>query len=509
MIAFVAGLFTFVLHASTAWRYGYFRDELYFIACAHHLAWGYVDQPPLVAIAAWLAMPFGEALPALRALPVIAAALTTVVAIAIARDLGGGRFSRILTGVAVGSMPAYLALGNVLTTSSFEPLSWTLVAWLTIKLIRNKEPQRAPRLWMLLALAAAFGLYGKYSMGLFVACSFAGLLLTPQRRILRTPWFPIAVLATFLLVFPNFLWQLQHGFPFIDVLKGDAAHRHPFNNGLVLESRNLASNTIAYIGEQLLYTNPVAVPIWVAGLIGPFAAFRLRDVRFIAFAWVLLMIVAVVLEAKGYYTTAIYATLFAFGGVVVEKAAAWLRTTALVLVSLVAVVSMPMSIPVLSIGHFLAYTKAIGLTGRDGEPVRLIQPLYAEEFGWDRLARDVSRVYDIPPPGTRALTAVYADTYADAGAIDFFGPKYGLPKAISSQNTYWLWGTRGYDGQTLIAIGATRIDILKRYYEQCQLVATSTEPLKWIVEGPSPIYFCTGAKEPFDRIWRHLRWYGA
>jgi hypothetical protein len=509
MIAFLAGLFTFALHAATAWRYGYFRDELYFIACAHHLAWGYVDQPPLVAMAAWLAIPFGDSLIALRALPIIASALATVVAVAIARDLGGGRYARILAAVGVALMPAYLALGNLLTTTSFESLSWTLVAWIAIRLIRAPSPAERPRLWIYLSLAAAFGLYGKYSMALALGCFLAGLLLTPQRRILSTLWFPIAIVATFVLVLPNFVWQAAHGFPFIDVLRGDAAHRHPFNNGLVLESRDLASNTIAYIGEQIVYTNPVAVPVWVAGLVGPFLVQRLRDVRFVSFAWVLLAIVAVVLQAKGYYTTGIYAALLAVGAVVVERAVSWLRISALAVICAVALVSMPMSIPVLSIPQFLAYSKTLGLTGRDGTPVHLIQPLYAEQFGWDRLARDVSKIYFAIPPGTRALTAVYADTYADAGAIDFFGPHYGLPKAISSQNTYWLWGPRDYDGQTLIAIGASRIDLLKTHYEQCQLVAESTEPLKWVVEGPSPIYFCTGAKQPFNEIWNDLRWYGA
>ncbi len=509
MIALFAGFITLIVHAATAWRYGYFRDELYFIACAHHLAWGYVDQPPLVAFAAWIALPADSSLLALRALPIIAAALTTAAAVAIARELGGGRFAQALTALTVGLMPAYLALGNILTTSSCEGLSWTLVAWLTIKLTRDPSARARAAVWIALAFAVAFGLYGKYSMGLAAACFLAGLLLTDERRVLATRYFPIAVVLTFLLVLPNFVWQLQHGFPFLEVLSGDAAHRHPFNNGLVLESRNLASNTIVFIGEQILYTNPIAVPIWVAGLIGPFLSLRLRNVRFLSIAWVLVVAVAIGLEAKGYYTTGIYASLFAIGSVLVERTALGLRTAAVASIAAVALASLPMSVPVLPLRGFLTYSKALGLTGRNGAPARLIQPLYAEEFGWDRLARDVAQIYNAMPPSTRNLTAIYADTYADAGAIDLFGTRYGLPKAISSQNTYWLWGTRGYDGQTLIAIGATRIDILKQYYERCDLVSTSTEPLRWIVEGPSPIYFCAGAKQPFEQIWQHLRWYGA
>jgi hypothetical protein len=135
--------------------------------------------------------------------------------------------------------------------------------------------------------------------------------------------------------------------------------------------------------------------------------------------------------------------------------------------------------------------------------------VYAEEFGWDRLARDVARVYRALPERERSKTALYADTYADAGAIDRFGSAYGLPSAIGSQNTYWLWGTHGYDGTSLVAIGATRIDLLKAHYRSCVLVATSEEPLKWVVEGPSPIYHCTKPDRPLEQLWPLLRWYGA
>jgi hypothetical protein len=168
-----------------------------------------------------------------------------------------------------------------------------------------------------------------------------------------------------------------------------------------------------------------------------------------------------------------------------------------------------MSLPVLPVQGLVAYTKLLGLTGRDATPAHLIQPLFAEEFGWDRLAQDVAHVYFALPDNIRAHTAIYADTYGDAGALDFFGPRHGLPPAISSQNNYYLWGTRGYDGTTLVAIGATRIDLLRRYYRSVTLARTSTEPYKWIVEGPSPIYLCRDPIAPLSQIWPHLRWYGA
>jgi hypothetical protein len=358
-------------------------------------------------------------------------------------------------------------------------------------------------------VAATFGLYGKYSMALLLAALVIGLLLTKERRTLATPWLAIGAGVVVVLMLPNLWWQAAHGWPFLAVLRGDAANRHAFNNGWLLESQNLASNALSFATEQLLYTNPLAAPVWLCGLIAPFLGPRLRELRFVSLAYIVLFLAAVALEAKGYYIIGIYGALFAIGAVVVERAATWLRTALLVAITVCAIVTLPLSIPVLPIDGFIAYSQALGLTGRDGAPAHVIQPIYAEEFGWDRLARDVATVYDALPITTRHETAIYADTYADAGAIDFFGPSYGLPSAIASQNTYWLWGTHGYNGDTMIAIGASRFEILRQYYRSCKLVRTSTEPLKWVVEGPSPIYLCTGPTMPLEQIWPHLRWYGA
>ncbi|MGA8841049.1 MAG: glycosyltransferase family 39 protein [Candidatus Aquilonibacter sp.] len=498
MIGIAIALATFALHLSTAWRYGYFRDELYFIACGRHLAWGYVDQPPLVALVAWLAQPANDGLIALRFLPCLAAGLTTYVAVQIARDLGGGRFAQWLTGIAVALTPAYLLLGNILTTTSFEPLAWTLVIWCAMR-----------RYWLALAAVASFGLYGKYSMALLLVALLVGVLATKERRILATPRLALAAAIVVLVMLPNVWWQASHGWPFLAVLQGDAAHRHAFNNGWLLESQNVAGNAISFATEQLVYTNPLAVPVWLAGLIAPFTWTRLRELRYISIAYVVLFAVAVALEAKGYYIIGMYGALLAIGSVVVERAAVWLRAALFVALSATAVATMPLSIPVLPIEGFIAYSQTLGLTGRNGEPARLIQPVYAEEFGWDRLARDVASVYKTLPASTRANTAIYADTYADAGAIDFFGPAYNLPSAISSQNSYWLWGTHDYNGRSMIAIGASRIDPLRRFYRSCRLVRTSNEPLKWVVEGPAPIYLCTDPAMPLDQIWPYLRWYGA
>jgi hypothetical protein len=506
MISAAVALGAFILHAATAWRYGYFRDELYFIACGRHLAWGYVDQPPLVALVAWAAQPFGDSLLALRLPVVLASALTVFSGVRIVRELGGGRFAQTLGGAAIALTPAYLALGNILTTTSFEPLAWTLVVWCGIRLVRG--PARLST-WIALALAAAFGLYGKYSMALLLGATIVGLLLTPQRRILKTPWFAVATVIVLVAMAPNLWWQAAHGWPFFAVLAGDEHHRLAFNNGWQLESYDILANAREFALEQLLYTGPFGTALWVTGAIAPIAWTRMRDLRWISIAYVVLLAAAVVLGAKGYYIIGIYAVLLCIGALAAERAAVWLRTALAAGVIVTGVAFAPLSLPVLGIGALISYTQALGLTGTHGAPAHLIQPLFAEEFGWRRLAHDVAGAYDALPTGTREKTAIYADTYADAGAIDFFGRQFGLPDAIGTQNTYYLWGPRDYDGETLIAIGATRIDVLRKYYERCDLVGTSNEPLKWVVEGPSPIYLCTGPAMPLDDMWPQLKWYGA
>lgn len=508
IFAIVAGM----LHLGTSWRYGYFRDELYFIACSKHLAWGYVDQPPLVAVAALISRPTGYDLTALRLLPIVAAALTVFLAVAMTNELGGGRFAQILAGIATMLAPAYLLLGNTLTTTSFEPLTWTLLVYACIRLVSNiarQDDKHTRKWWMAVAGAAVLGGYAKYSIALLAVGLLVGLLLTRERQILKTPWFAIATLVALLALLPNILWQANHGWPIVEVLQGDASHRPTFQNGVALESLNLWTNARAFALEQLLYLNPVSAPIWLAGLCAPLFVARMRDLRFVTIAYAFVFLVAAALSAKGYYIAGIYASLFAFGAVVIERAVPVLRYALLGALVVVGVLAMPLSLPILPIEGLVAYSQRLGLTGTNGTPAHLVQPVFAEEFGWGRLARDVATAYLKLPPDVRRRTAIYADTYGDAGALDFFGPQFGLPLAISSQNNYFLWGTRGYDGSTLIAIGASRIDILRKYYRSVTLVATSTEPYRWVVEGPAPIYLCRDPVAPLSEIWPHLRWYGA
>lgn len=504
MIGGLLSAFAALLHGVPLAQYGYLGDELYFIACSKHLAWGYVDQPPLVALCALISAPFGYNLFVLRIFPALAAVGAVWLATVLVREWGGGRFASVLAGVATMLVPAYLLLGNTLTTTSFEPFTWTLLIYAIVRRIKTGDN----RYWMLAAAAFTLGMYSKYSMFLLALAAGTSLLCGSQRRIFASRTFVVSFALAALAIAPNAWWQAAHGFPFFGVLHGDFVHRHPFNTGLMLEYKDLATNTLAFLAEQALYTAPLAVPIWIAGIV--FVA-RRSEWRWIAIAYALLILTSIALAAKGYYVIGVYAALIAAGSVALERAIAAHRVRyalgALYLAGTVPLV--PLSLAILPIDTFIGYSKVLGLTGRDGTPPKLVQPLYAEEFGWQSLTQSVAEVYHALPPQVRAHTGIFADTYEEAGALALFGPQYGLPTVIGSHNNFFLWGPQGYDGRSLIVVGATQADTMRSVFRTMRLVKVASSPYKWVVQGPDPIYLCSDPIAPLPLLWPRLGWYGA
>ncbi len=492
------------MHLFGAARFGFFRDELYFIACAQHLAWGYVDQPPFVALVSALAAPFHYSLLAVRLTPCIAAALTVYAACFLARDLGAGRFGQLLAGVAVLFMPANLALGSMLATTSFEPLTWTCTIIAAMRILSVG----GARAWAMLAFIIAAGFYAKYTIVLLAVALLIGMLLTRERRVLRTPWLGLASVLLVVLVAPNLLWQLTHHLPFLDVIHGDAVKRHALQNGLQTEFRNTWHNAVAFFTEQVLYTGPLITVIWLLGVW--YFWQRRSEFRFIVVAYLFLLGVCVVLGAKGYYIIGIYPVLVCAGAVWLDELLASktiTRSVVLASVTVFGVFLMPLSMAVLPLQRFIQYSQMLHLTGY-GKDAHLIQPLYADEFGWRGTVEHVARVYDALPAAQRAKTAIYADTYGYAGAINLYGPEYGLPMPLGGQNTFWLWGTHGYDGSSVIAVGATQYHLFVQLFKSVKQVDLYTNPNRWVLEGPLPIYLCTQPIAPLATMWPRFRYYG-
>ncbi len=265
-----------LLHAATAWRYGYFRDELYFIACSKHLAWGYVDQPPLVAVAAWLAAPAGYQLVALRALPILAAALTVYLAIALAartrrRTFRADARRRRDAADAGLSFARQHADHDVVRAALLDADA----IYAAIRIVRAGPSGCATVVGCCLPPRSRLERMRKYSIALLAVAigrrprAHAGAA-RPSHALPAPRCCALAVLV----LAPNLSGKAAHGWPFLAVLIGDAAHRPAFQSGLALEYRSLGDNAMAFALEQLLYTNPLAAPLWMAGIVAPF---RLRD----------------------------------------------------------------------------------------------------------------------------------------------------------------------------------------------------------------------------------------
>ncbi len=487
------------VHFLTAGRYGYFRDELYYAACGQHLAWGYVDQAPLIAvIARFTRFLFGDSLFALRFFPALSAGAKILLAAWIVRELNGGRFAQLLAGTAILICPIYLTMDNFLSMNSFEPLFWTVCVAIAMRMATGSSP----RLWLLFGLVAGVGLLNKHSMLFFGLAIVLGLIVSSGASCLRNRWLYLGGLIAFAIFLPNLLWEIQNHFPTIENL------------------RNVASVQNAYvpwydfIGQQAFLVHPLGAPICLAGLWFFFATEDGRSYRFLGWTYVFLLLQMLLLQGRIYYLAPIYLMLFAAGAVWMESQIMgrrwqWAKPAILIPLVLGGMVAAPLAMPLLPVNAAAAYARFW-----DVDKVRvqnynpgLLPQFFADMFGWQHQAAVVASVYGSLTPEDRARCAILAGNYGEAGAIDYFGPSLGLPRAISGHNNYYLWGPREYTGDVVISIGMPRQE-LQSLFEDVQQVAIITDPYAGPDENNLPVYLCRRPREPLSRAWPKLKSYG-
>jgi len=490
------------IHLATNGAYGYFRDEMYYLVCGDHLDWGYVDHAPLIGLIAHLIrLTLGDSLRAIRLLPALASGLMVLLTGLIVHELGGGRFAAFLGCLCVVIAPVYLSIDTILTMNAFEPLFWMGCAWVLLVAMNRDQP----RLLIWLGVLAGVGLENKHSIAFFGAALVAGLLLTRERRLLLNRWMWIAAAIAFVLFLPNVFWQITHGWPTLIDL-----HNSRY--------KNLPVTPVGFLARQLMDMLPVSAAVWLAGL-----WFLLRDPtarRYRALGWTfaVLLLMMMVLKGKSYYLAPAYPMLFAAGGVFWEK----LTRNRLVRVGLpcalvaMAIVAVPLCLPILPPDELLRYQQALGSSPqRDyvGEAGRL-QEFFADMFGWEEMVRQVAAVYHALPPDEQRRAAIFAVNYGEAAAIDFYGPRYGLPKAICPNQTYFLWGPRQYTGDVIIGVGLADW-LLKADANRARLEAAfHSVQYGPRVENPwsltyehYPIVVARGLKQPLAQLWPRLRFW--
>ncbi len=500
VVALAASLFG--LHMLVAGRYGFFRDELYYAACGQHLAWGYVDHAPLIAFIAWAVRKvLGDSLYALRLLPAFSGAAKILLTAWMVRELGGSRFAQVLTAVLLFFCPIYLTMDSFFNMNSFEPLFWMGAAAVVMRTAGAPEG-RADRLWLLLGLIAGVGVLNKHSMLFFGFALLLGLLVSSGFKYFRSPWIWLGGLIVFAFFLPNLLWQVHNNYPTLEILRNA-----PLDKNAVVPWYD-------FIAQQALLVQPLAAPIVLAGL-----WFFLRDkngrrYRFLGWTYVFLLLIMLALHARIYYLAPAYPMLFAAGAVWTEQRIAgrhwaWAKPTVLaplVVAGLIVVpLAIPLSVPVDAAAAYSDFWHVNDVHVESNATGRLPQ-FFADQFGWPEQAALVASVYRTLPADDRAHIAILAGNYGEASAIDYFGPSYGLPRAISPHNAYYLWGTQGETGEVAIAVGMD-LDVLNSLYSSVQQVAVIRNDNAMPSENNVPVYVCRGLREPLAEAWPRLKSY--
>jgi 4-amino-4-deoxy-L-arabinose transferase-like glycosyltransferase len=472
-------LFHFAL---TLWSshlgYGYFRDEFYYIACGRHLAWGFVDHGPIVALQARLGeLLFGDSVFAIRILSAAAGAAMIFLCGLITWALGGRRPAQALAMFTLLITPCYIALDGFLSMNSFESMFWMACVLAVILLLRGSSPARW---WTIFGISAGIGLLNKPSMTFFLVAVGFGLLCTPERRILFTRWTALGIALLLLIALPNVLWQIHNHWPTLEFLHNGVVHQ-----------KNTVLNPLQYFGAQLLQLHPVTALLWITGLVSLLRAKSILHHRWLAIAYLLAFAIIWAGHGKDYYLAPIYPALYAAGAIAWERRFAASRSVQqnriiafpvleaalLILVGL----ALPMASPILRPDPWVRYTSALHLKTKPSEnqAESVLPQFYADRFGWQEIVTKMDAAYRSLPPAEQEHACILTDNYGEAGALDLLAPRIDpqLPAAISPHNNYWIWGPRHCSFRVVVAIsGDSPADYAARY-DSVQVVGHIDDPL--------------------------------
>lgn len=469
-IAVVVGL---VLTALSG-RYGYHRDELYFMVAGRHLSWGYVDQPPLTPFLARLSTSvFGDTVMGLRVVSTICSVITIIVVALIAREFGSDRRGQVLAAVCAAVSGFLLGVGHLVSTASYDLLAWMLIGLFAVKLLRTADG----RWWLALGLTAGIALENKYLVVLPIGALLLSLLIVGPRRVLRSWWLLAGVAAAGLVALPNVLWQFQHDWPQLTVAGG-------------ISEDDGTENRIMFVPLQILQLSPFLVPIWVAGFL---RLWRMPWARSVALAYPMLCVAVLAVGGKSYYALPLLLVLVAAGS---EPALGWIdrhRPIAIVGLALTALTSALFTLPVLPAS---AVDFVIPVNKEQGE-----------QIGWPALADSVRTAWERIPAEQLSSATIFAGNYGEAGALLRYGPSRGLPPAYSGHMSFADWGGPP-DSNTgpVLLVELERTPSFEAHFRNCSQVGT-VDNLVSNDEDGAAVVLCDAPAESWSTLWPQLRRY--
>lgn len=480
------------VHTLTNHEYGFHRDELAFFDDARFIALGYVAYPPFTPLIGRIAMElFGSSLVGLRFFSALAQSIAMIVTGLMARELGGNLRAQVVAALVAAIAPMSLIMGALFQYISFDYLWWVLIAYFMIQLLKSEDP----RWWLGIGVVIGLGMITKYTMGVFVAGIVAGVLLTPARRHLRSPWLWAGVVLSVLIFLPNIIWQTQHDFISLTFLSD-------------IRARDIEiGRTDGFLPMQFtVNANPLTLPLWIAGLYFYFFTPEGKRYRPLGWMYVVPLVLLMVMRGRFYYLAPAYPMLIAAGAVVIER---WLSR---------------LSVRKARVGWVVVW---IGLTAGAILGAALMMPIapinsglwdvtsevhdnFVEQVGWPDLVETVAGIYATMPEEEKAVAGILTANYGEAGAINLYGPDYDLPEAISGINSYWLRGYGDPPPEVLIVVGFNR-QTAQRYFATCGLAGRVTN--RYGVENEESrdhpdIFVCREPRTPWRDLWDEFQSFG-
>jgi hypothetical protein len=486
-------LANFLIHVLTNDQYGFHRDELAMLDDARRLAWGYVAYPPVTPFITRLSLElFGPSLVSMRLVAALTTSLTMVLVGLMARELGGARLAQVVAALAAAVAPRVFHMGGRLDYATFDYLWWVVAAYLTIRLLKSEDL----RWWLAIGAVIGLGMMTRYTMIVFVASLAGGVVLARARRYLTSPWLWGGVALSLLIFLPNMIWQGQHDFISLDLLRS-------------IYSRDIAiGRSEGFLIEQFFVcTNPFTVPFWVAGLYFYFVTPAGTRYRLLGWLYVIALGVFLTAQGRSTYLTPAYPLLFAAGAVVWER---WFRS----LSARKARFAQGLTWGALVASAALSSALVLPVAPVNSDLWDVTSPMhngFTGEIGWHELVDTVEEVYDTLPPDEKSHTAILAGDFGEAGTIDLYGPAHNLPPAISAINSYWLPDYGDPPPEILIVLGYQGHQLEGRFFNTCDLIGPATSRYGVKNEEPTAypgVFVCRDPRRSWTEMWQDLQRFG-
>jgi hypothetical protein len=476
-------LINLLIHVLTNSQYGFHRDELYFIDCAKHLDFGYADMPPLTPFFAKIVIAlFGETLQGLRFFPALLSSVIVFITGLMAREMGGKLYSQILASITIIVAPVYLVAGTQFQTIPIDQFFWVLTCYLFIGLI-NTDNQK---LWLLIGFVFGLGLLAKYSIIFLAFAIFFGIIISNHRIMLTKIWIWLGVMIALLVFLPNILWQIHNELPIIEHLKA--------------LREDESTPTLQFLIEQLIILHPFNLPIWIIGILFFFFNEQGRKYQMLVWVYIIALMVFLLMKGKSYYLASAYPVLFAGGSVGLEmwllrKRLNWLKYTVPALLLLSAIIASPIWLPILPVEKM----KKLGIADFRYD--------YREMIGWPELVSSVAKVYNGLQKDERMNTIIITENYGEAGSINHYGTKFGLPGATSGISSYYYWGPGNPNATTVIFVNYPE-DYLNRFFSEVKAMQVIKNQYGINNEEQGVhIALCRKPNKPISELWTEWKHY--